>query len=138
MPFCQSVTLSTLILRQVGYEWVLVHPRSLSQTHSCLHSQKLENFDPEKGLAQYKLGDSAKPWPVNGTVAFAKNRERTQNFLTFSPSWPSVTIRIGGTQATHATCVFLLPPVPLCLSPTDFLDNPYLTFHSHMISRKGF
>ena len=31
-----------------------------------------------------------------------------------------------------------LSPVPLCLPPSDFLDNPYLTFHIHMISRKGF
>ena len=31
-----------------------------------------------------------------------------------------------------------LSPVPLCLFPSDFLDNPYVTFHIHMISRKGF
>lgn len=31
-----------------------------------------------------------------------------------------------------------LTPVPLCLSPSDFLDDPYSTFHIPMISLKGF
>ena len=31
-----------------------------------------------------------------------------------------------------------LSPVPLCFSPSDFLDDPCLTSHIHMISRKGF
>ena len=31
-----------------------------------------------------------------------------------------------------------LSPVPICLSPSDFLDNLYSTFHIHTISRKGF
>ena len=68
-------------------------------------------------------------WPLNGTLAFAKSRERTQNFHTFSPSWPSVRIQVWG---THASCLSVasLSPVPLCLSPSDFLDNPYLTFIS--------
>ena len=34
--------------------------------------------------------------------------------------------------------VAFLSPVPLCLSPSDFPDDPYLTSHIHMISRKGF
>ena len=31
-----------------------------------------------------------------------------------------------------------LSPVALCLSPSDFLDDPCLTFHIHMTSRKEF
>ena len=91
----------------------------------------------QKAWPQYKLGDPKK-WPLNGTLAFAKSRERTQNFLMFSPSWPSVRIRTWGTH--HAACVFLLPPYLLSpsVSPSDFLDDPYLTFHIHIISRKGF
>ena len=47
----------------------------------------------QKAWPQYKLGDPKK-WPLNGTLAFAKIRERTKNFLAFSPSWPSVRIQI--------------------------------------------
>ena len=70
-------------------------------------------------------------------TSFCQSRERTQNFHTFSPSWPSVRIQVWG---THASCLSVasLSPVPLCLSPSDFLDNPYLTFHIQMIYRKGF
>ena len=82
------------------------------------------------------MGDPKK-WPLKGTLAFAKSSERTQNLLTFSPSGPSVGIRVSG---THATClpVASLSPVPLCLSPSGFLDDPYSTFHAHMISWRGF
>ena len=72
----------------------------------------------QKAWPQYKLGDPKK-WPLNGTLAFAKSRERTQNFLMFSPSWPSVRIRTRGTH--HAACVFLLPPY--LLSPSVFLHQ---------------
>jgi len=37
-----------------------------------------------------------------------------------------------------AACQASLSPVPLCVSPSDFLDDPYLAFHIHRISRKGF
>ena len=78
-----------------------------------------------------------KKWPLNGTLAFSKSRERTQNFLMFSPSWPSVRILVWG---THASCLSVasLPPVPLCLFLSDFLDNLYSTFHIQMIYRKRF
>ena len=69
----------------------------------------------QKAWPQYKLHHPPK-WPLNGTLAFAKSRERTQNFLTFTPLWPSVRIQIWG---THATCVFLLPPY--LLSPSVLL-----------------
>ena len=82
------------------------------------------------------VGDTKK-WPLKGTLAFAKSSERTQNLLMFSPSGPSVGIRVSG---THATClpVASLSPVPLCLPPSGFLDDPYSTFHAHMISWRGF
>ena len=82
------------------------------------------------------MGDPKK-WPLKGTLAFAKSSERTQNLLTFSPSGPSVGIRVSG---THATClpVASLSPVPLCLSPSGFLDDPYSTFHANMTSWRGF
>ena len=91
---------------------------SSSWTHSCA------------------MGDPKK-WPLKGTLAFAKSRERTQNLLTFSPSGPSVGIRVSG---THAPCLSVasLSPVPLCLSPSGFLDDPYSTFHAHMISWREF
>ena len=51
-------------------------------------------------------------------LAFANSKERTQSFLTFSPSWPSVRIQISG---THASCVFLL--LPYLLSTSDSLHQ---------------
>ena len=101
-----------------------------------LHSQKLENFDPARGLAPVQTGPlPLKKWPLNGTLAFPKSKEKTQNFLTFTPLWPSVRIQIWGLM-----CLFVASqsPIALCFSPSDFLDNPCSTFHIHMISKKGF
>ena len=82
-----------------------------------LHSQKLENFYPAEDLAPVQTGGpKKKTWPLNGTLAFAKSRGRTQNFLTFC--------------CLPVSC----PP----LSPSDFLDDPYSTFHIHMTSWKEF
>ena len=47
-----------------------------------LHSQKLGNVDPPKGLAPVQTGDPQK-WPLSGTPGFARGREKTQNFLAF-------------------------------------------------------
>ena len=52
-----------------------------------------------------------KKWRLKGTLAFAKSSERIQNLLTFSPSGPSVGMRVSG---THAACLLVasLSPVP--------------------------
>ena len=83
----------------------------------------------QKAWPQYKLG-THKKWPLNGTLAFAKSRERTQNFLAFSPSWPSVRTGFEGLMP-H---VFQLPP---CLLPHS-VSLHQISFHIHMLSRKGF
>ena len=76
-----------------------------------------ENFYPAEDLAPVQTGGpQKKTWPLNGTLAFAKSRGRTQNFLTFC--------------CLPVSC----PP----LSPSDFLDDPYSTFHIHMTSWKEF
>ena len=68
-------------------------PLSDSPLGYILRNWKILNL--QKAWPQYKLGDTAPPkWPLNGTLAFAKSRERTQNFHTFSPSWPSVRIQV--------------------------------------------
>ena len=92
---------------------------------------------PSQPLHSYAVGDPQKRWPLKGTLAFAKSSERTQNLLRFSPPWPSAGIRISGTHAAGLP-VASLSPVPLCLSPSGFLDDPYSNFYAHMISRKGF
>ena len=48
----------------------------------------------KKAWPKYILGDPPKKWLLKGTVAFAKNRERAQNFLMFIPSKPSLRIQI--------------------------------------------
>ena len=81
-----------------------------------LHSQKLDTFDPPKGLAPIQTGDPPKmasEWPLG----FSKRRKRTQNFLTFC---------------------YLPVSCSSLLSPSDFLDELYANFYIHMISRKGF
>ena len=139
MAFCQSVTLSTPILWHIGKGWALIYLRRLSQTHSLATFSETRKFWPCQRPGPSTNWGTQKTWPLNGTLAFAKSRARTQNFFTSCPSWPSVRIRVSG---THATCLSVasLSPVPLCLSPSDFPDDPYLTFHIHMKknSRKEF
>ena len=48
----------------------------------------------QKAWPQYKLHPNPQKQPLNGTLAFVKSRERTQNFLRFTPLWPSVRIQI--------------------------------------------
>ena len=78
-----------------------------TQTHSLATFSETGKFWPCKRLGPNANWGTQTTWPLNGTLAFAKSRERTQNFLMFSPSWPSVRIWISG---THDACVFLLPP----------------------------
>ena len=91
MPFSQPVTLSTPFYgRQAESELWYVPGASLRLT-PWIHSQKLEKIlTLQKAWPQYKLGDTPKKRrPLNGTLAFAKSREETQHFFTFSSSWLS-------------------------------------------------
>ena len=82
-----------------GMSW---EPLSDSPRGYILRNWKILTL--QKAWPRYKLG-TPKKWPLNGSPS----REGTQNFLTFSPSWPSVRIRIWG---THASCLSVA-----CLSP---------------------
>ena len=98
-----------------------------------LYSQKLENFDPAKGLVPIQTGE-----PPPQKKAFAKSGEKTQNFL-YVGSFMALSQNPDLRDLGHmCLSVASLSPVPLCLSPSDFLDEPYLTFRIHMTSRKEF
>ena len=86
----------------------------------------------QKAWSQYKLGN---PPPKK---AFAKSGEKTQNFL-YVESFMALSQNPDLRDSGHmCLSVASLSPVPLCLSPSDFLDEPYLTFRIHMTSRKEF
>ena len=108
-----QLSLSTPILCQVSLEWVLVCPGSLSQTHSLATVSETGKFWPCKRHGPNTNWENPKKVASEEHSSFAKNRERTQNFLMFIPSKPSVRIQIWG---IHTTCVFLLPPYLLSLS----------------------
>ena len=82
-------------------------------------------------------------WPLNGTLGCNQSRESFQRSLLFSPSWPLIRIQIWGTQATCSSVAILSPHPSLSPPPSDFLDDPYLTFPIHIWSllldtKKGF
>ena len=97
-----------------------------------LCSQKLENFDPAKGLAPIQTGDP----PKMASEWLAKQGRDSefpyiQSFMALSQN-PDL----------RDSCLmsFSCLPIswPLCLSPSDFLDQSFWTYHIRMLSRKGF
>ena len=92
----------------------------------------------QKAWPQYKLGDlkskMASEWHSSLCQRQGKCSEvpYVQSFVALSQN-PDL-------RGSYRSCLSVasLSPVPLCLFPSDFLDDPYVTFHIHMISRKGF
>ena len=108
----------------------MVHLGSLSQTHPLATFSETGEFWPCKRPGPNTNWGTCKKWPLNGMLAFAKSRERTQNFLMFSPSWPQSE---SGFEALMPQ-VYQLPP---CLLPPS-VSLHQISFHIHMLSRKGF
>ena len=95
----------------------------------------------QKACPQYKLQDSKKKKKKKASewhTSFCQNQGKDSEF----PHIQSF-IALSQNPDLRDSCrmclsVASLSPIPLCLPPSDFLDNPYLTFYIHMISRKGF
>ena len=83
-----------------------------------LHSQKLEDFDPPKGLAPVQTRVPPKN-SLSMHIIFCQNKSLMA--LSQSPNFRD--------SCYMCLSVASLFPVPLCVSPPDFLDDPYLTFH---------
>ena len=88
-------------------------------------------------FSEYKLGEPPKmasEWHIIFCQKQGKDSEfpYIQSFMVLSQN-PDLR-----DSCPLCLSVAFLSPVPLCLSPSDFLDGPYLTLHIHMISKKGF
>ena len=89
----------------------------------------------QKAWPQCKLGDPnnmASQWHTSFCQKQGKDSEfpYIQSFMALSqnPDFRN--------SCLMCLSVASLSPVPLCLSPSDFPDDLYLTFHIHMTSRK--
>ena len=102
-----------------------------------LHSQKMEDFDPPKGLAPIQTGGHCPPKKTSEWhTSFSQNKGKDSEF-----SYVQFLMALSQNPDFRDSCcmclsVATLSPVPPCLSPPDFLDDPYLTFHMCMTSRK--
>ena len=118
-PFCQPVTLGGPILwwwAKTGFWYVLGASLRLTP---WLHSQKLENFDPAKGLAPIQTGDPPK-MASEWHASFCQKQGKDSEF----PYVQSITA-LSQNPDLRDSCLmsFSCLPIswPLCLSPSDFL-----------------
>ena len=99
----------------------------------------MEDFDPPKGLAPIQTGGHPpKKMTSEWHTSFSQNKGKESEFSYVQ----SLMALSQNPDFRDSCCMYLsvatLSPVPLCLSPPDFLDDPYLTFHMRVTSRKLF
>ena len=113
--------------------------RWLSVPHSMVHRLRMGSDMSQGPLSDSSLGHILRNWKFWP----CKRPGRNTNWGTLPPQkWllnGTLAFAKRGKGLRISLCSVASPsPSRLCLSSSDFLDDPYSTFHIQMIARKGF